>query len=212
MSTTDSKTVQDVDFGIFFFASSIDSLRGKDDLYSLLIESARFADARGFSSVWVPERHFTEFGFIYPNPALVLTGLATITQKIRLCAGSLVSPLHNVVRIVEEWSVLDNLSRGRIGASFAPGWNPDDFVLYPERYPDRRDENFRNVTTVRKLWKNQTFKARNGQGKSVELKIFPPPYSPEFPMWVTASGNPETFRTAGELKANVLTHLLDQDL
>lgn len=212
MSTNQTKTVQDVDFGIFFFASSIDSLRGKGDLYNLLIESARFADGHGFSSVWVPERHFTEFGFIYPNPALVLTGLATITERIRLCAGSLVSPLHNVVRVVEEWSVLDNISRGRIGASFAPGWNPDDFVLYPERYAERRDENFRNVGLVRKLWKDQSFTARNGQGKEVELKIFPPPYSAEFPMWVTASGNPETFRSAGELGANVLTHLLDQDL
>lgn len=212
MSTNQTKTVKDVDFGIFFFASSIDSLRGKGDLYNLLIETARFADGHGFSSVWVPERHFTEFGFIYPNPALVLTGLATITERIRLCAGSLVSPLHNIVRVVEEWSVLDNISRGRIGASFAPGWNPDDFVLFPERYAERRDENFRNVGLVRKLWKNQSFTARNGQGKDVELKIFPPPYSSEFPMWVTASGNPETFRTAGELGANVLTHLLDQDL
>ncbi len=212
MSTNHTKTVKDVDFGIFFFASSVDSLRGNGNLYNLLIESARFADRHGFSSVWVPERHFTEFGFIYPNPALVLTGLATITERIRLCAGSLVSPLHNLVRIVEEWSVLDNVSRGRIGASFAPGWNPDDFVLYPERYSERREENFKNVGLVRKLWKNQAFTAKNGQGKDVELKIFPPPYSPEFPMWVTASGNPETFRTAGELGANVLTHLLDQDL
>ena len=209
--TTQKRTVKDVDFGIFFFASSVDSLSGKD-VYRLLVESARFADRHGFSSVWVPERHFTEFGFIYPNPAQVLTALSTITERIRLCAGSLVSPLHNVVRVVEEWSVLDNLSKGRIGASFAPGWNPDDFVLYPERYNDRREENFANVERVRKLWADQSFTARNGLGKSVELKIFPPPYSAEFPMWVTASGNPDTFKAAGALGANVLTHLLDQDL
>ena len=53
MTTSDSKSVRDVDFGIFFFASSVDSLLGKGDLYKLVLDSDRFADRHGFSSVWV---------------------------------------------------------------------------------------------------------------------------------------------------------------
>jgi hypothetical protein len=34
----------------------------------------------------------------------------------------------------------------------------------------------------------------------------------ELPVWLTAAGNPETFRSAGELGASVLTHLLGQRL
>jgi len=34
----------------------------------------------------------------------------------------------------------------------------------------------------------------------------------ELPFWITAAGNPQTFQKAGELGANLLTHLLDQDL
>ena len=35
---------------------------------------------------------------------------------------------------------------------------------------------------------------------------------PELPIWVTSSGNAETFRRAGSLGANVLTHPIGQDL
>ncbi|MFP3615132.1 LLM class flavin-dependent oxidoreductase, partial [Paraburkholderia sp. SIMBA_050] len=61
-------------FGLMFFASSEEALSGNK--YQLVMESARFADANGFSSVWVPERHFTEFGSLYPNPAVLHAALA----------------------------------------------------------------------------------------------------------------------------------------
>ena len=47
-------------------------------------------------------------------------------------AGSVVLPLHDPIRVAEEWAVLDNLSGGRIGVSFASGWHTGDFVLAPE--------------------------------------------------------------------------------
>ena len=43
-----------------------------------------------------------------------------------------VLPLHSPIRVAEEWAVVDNLSRGRVGISFAAGWQPNDFVLEPD--------------------------------------------------------------------------------
>jgi alkanesulfonate monooxygenase SsuD/methylene tetrahydromethanopterin reductase-like flavin-dependent oxidoreductase (luciferase family) len=40
----------------------------------------------------------------------------------------------------------------------------------------------------------------------------PRPVSKELPVWVTTAGNPETWRDAGRLGANVLTHLLGQSV
>src|SRR3954468_15119817 len=127
-----SKPGRKMKFGLMFFAASEDSLGA--DKYRLIVESAQFADRTGFSSVWVPERHFTNFGGLYPNPAVLHAALAMRTSTIRLQAGSVVAPLHHPLRIAEEWSVVDNLSNGRVGISFASGWNPDDFVFFPDRY------------------------------------------------------------------------------
>ena len=46
------------------------------DRYRLLLEGAKFADAHGFAAVWTPERHFHEFGGLYPNPALTSAAVA----------------------------------------------------------------------------------------------------------------------------------------
>ena len=196
-------------FGLMFFAASEESLGA--DKYRLVIDSARFGDRAGFSSVWVPERHFTGFGGLYPNPAVLHAGLATCTSAIRLNAGSVVGPLHHPVRIAEEWSVVDNLSNGRVGVSFASGWNPDDFVFFPERYATRQEQVFETMQAVQRLWRGEAFSGTNGVGQPASVTIFPRPVQPELPVWLTVAGNPKNFQRAGASGAHLLTHLLDQD-
>lgn len=197
-------------FGLMFFASSEEALIG--DKYHLVIDSAKFADQHGFSSVWVPERHFTKFGCLYPNPAVLHAALARETKHLRLQAGSVVMPIHNPIRIAEEWAVVDNLSGGRVGISFAPGWNPDDFAFFPERYQERHKEMLSGIQIVEKLWQGESISATNGKGNQIDIRIYPTPIQKKLPVWLTASGNPQTFIKAGEIGANLLTHLLDQTI
>jgi phthiocerol/phenolphthiocerol synthesis type-I polyketide synthase D len=196
-------------FSLMFFASSEEALSGNK--YRLVMESARFADLNGFHSVWLPERHFTDFGSLYPNPAVLHAAVAVSTRQVRLMAGSVVVPLHHPIRIAEEWSVVDNLSNGRVGISFAPGWNPGDFALAPDKYGNRVEEMLSGIRTVQSLWRGESIDAVNGNGEPVRIKTYPTPKQPELPTWLTAAGNPKTFAKAGEIGANLLTHLLDQD-
>ena len=197
-------------FGLMFFASTEDALAG--DKYRLVIESAKFGDRNGFSCVWVPERHFTRFGSLYPNPAVLHAALAMTTERIRLHAGSVVAPLHNPIRIAEEWSIVDNLSHGRIGISFASGWNPDDFAFFPERYGNRHQEMYKSIRTIQRIWRGEPLLVTSGNGKETEITIYPTPLQKELPIWITAAGNPRTYISAGEMNANLLTHILDQDI
>jgi natural product biosynthesis luciferase-like monooxygenase protein len=195
-----------LDFGLFFFAS--DAMGETKERYRLLLDAARFADENGFSSVWTPERHFHSFGGIFPNPAITGAALATITKRIQIRAGSCVLPLHNAIRVAEEWAVVDNLSEGRIGLSFASGWHPDDFVLLPENYKERKQLMFEGIETVRALWRGESVEKLNGLGDKISVSIFPRPIQKEPPVWITSAGNSETFEAAGELGANILTNLL----
>jgi natural product biosynthesis luciferase-like monooxygenase protein len=197
--------------GLLFFSSAEDA--GDRDKYRLVLEGARFADRHGFSSVSVPERHFTPLGCLYPNPAVLQAAVARETRTIELRAGSVVLPLHHPARVAEEWAMVDNLSNGRVAVSFAPGWNPQDFVFAPERYAERHEEMFRGIELVRRLWRGETVPFTAGDGTArVEVRIYPTPLQRELPVWVTAARSPETFRRAGEIGANVLTHLFDHDL
>ena len=59
------------------------------------------------------------FGGLYPNPSVAGAALAAITERVDIRAGSCVLPLHDPIRVAEEWSLVDNLSNGRVGISFA---------------------------------------------------------------------------------------------
>ena len=205
-----NQTGQDqLQLGLMFFASSQDTGQAGRK-YQLVIDAAKFGDEQGFSSIWVPERHFTKLGCLYPNPAILQAGLALATSRIRLQAGSVVLPIHHPMRIAEEWAMVDNLSAGRVGISAASGWNPDDFIFFPDRYQERRDVLFEQLEKVRRLWRGGSLLERNGIGKDVEVFLQPKPIQSELPVWVTAAGNPKTFEMAGALGAHLLTHLLDQ--
>lgn len=197
-------------FGLMFFAASEDVLAA--DKYRLVIESAKFGDRHRFSSIWVPERHFTKLGSLYPNPAVLQAAIARETSRIQLRAGSVVLPLHHPIRVAEEWAVVDNLSGGRVGVSFASGWNPNDFAFFPERYQHRHAEMVAAIQTVQQLWQGEPVTITSGTGEQAAVRIYPTPVQPKLPVWVTAAGNPQTFITAGRIGANLLTHVLDQSI
>ena len=176
-----------IEFSLFFFSDG--GAKTPAQSYELLLESARFADRHGFAAVWTPERHFQDFGGLYPNPSLLGAALAAATERLGIRAGSVVLPLHSPLRIAQEWAVVDRLSGGRAGASFASGWHPTDFALLPEGFPDRKERMFRGIETVRGLWR----------------ELQPAPVQTELPVWVTCSTTAASWTRAGETGANVLT-------
>ncbi|MFD7418500.1 MupA/Atu3671 family FMN-dependent luciferase-like monooxygenase, partial [Kitasatospora purpeofusca] len=136
--------------------------------------------------------------------------VAAVTERVAGRAGSVVAPLHHPVRVAEEWSIVDNLSKGRVGIAFASGWHAADFLLRPEGYATRRSGLIDTVKSIRSLWRREPASYVDGAGESVEVTVFPPPVQSELPVWLTSAGNPQTFREAGEMGAGVLTHLLGQ--
>lgn len=199
-----------MDFGLMFFFSADQNLDGNK--YKLLIEAAKFADEHEFCCVWTPERHFHRFGGLFPNPSVTSAALAMVTNRLQLRAGSLVSPLHDVVRIAEEWAVVDNLSDGRAAISLGSGWNINDFVFFPERYAQRHSIMYEQLDTLKRLWRGERIVRKTSGDRDVEVTIYPQPVQVELPVWITSSGNIETFASAGAAGANVLTHLIGQDL
>jgi natural product biosynthesis luciferase-like monooxygenase protein len=190
-------------FSLFFFSD--DGSTTSAEKYRLLLESARYVDEQGFAAVWTPERHFQDFGGLYPNPSILAAALAMITKRVRLRSGSVVLPLHNPIRVAEEWSVVDNLSAGRVELAFASGWHPGDFVLSPENFADRKEVMFQSIELVRKLWAGERVGFRAPQETDIDLRILPRPIQEHLPIWLTSSGNPQTWKRAGEIGAHVLT-------
>ena len=203
---------KEMDFSLFFFGSDSSKRGDNKGAYDFILNSSRYADRHGFKAIWTPERHFHRFGGLFPNPSVLGAAIAAQTEKIEIRAGSCVAPLHHPVRIAEEWSVVDNLSGGRVGVSFATGWQPRDFVISPESYEKRKALMEKSMEDVAALWRGEAVSFEGPQGSKEFITLMPPAVQKELPIWVTASGNPETYRMAGLKGAHLLTHLLGQEV
>lgn len=197
-----------IDFSVMFFGAD----NRRESKYDLLIDTAKFIDKNDFTAIWTPERHFGEFGGAFPNPSVLSAALAVLTKNISIRSGSVVLPLHDPIRVAEEWSVVDNLSDGRIGISIASGWHPNDFVFLDTDYKNRHKVMREKITELKSLWNGEPVVRKNGNDDDFTIKIRPEPKQKELPIWVTAAGNPKTFQYAGEVGANILTHILGQSL
>lgn len=201
---------KELEIGLFYWGNYDGEA---DERYELLLEGAKIADRHGLNSVFIPERHFHEFGGAYPNPSVAAAALSTITKQIQIRAGSCVLPLHHPLRVAEEWAMVDRLSGGRVGLAFASGWQPEDFILRPENAPPKNKEAlFRDLDIVRRLFRGERVEFASGDGKSLAIRTMPRPIQKEIPIWVTTAGNIETFAMAGAAGANLLTHLLGQSI
>ncbi|MEV5276379.1 MULTISPECIES: MupA/Atu3671 family FMN-dependent luciferase-like monooxygenase [unclassified Streptomyces] len=198
-----------LDFGVFFFAAVGDRA---EETYRLMLDAARRADELGFGFVSTPERHFHRFGGAFPNPAVTSAAIAAVTSRIQIRAGSVVTPLHPAARIVEDFAMVDGISGGRVAISVGSGWNVNDFVIAPEKYETRREQMIRDVTDIRTAWRTGHWTGPNPLGAETTLPVFPRPVQDDLSVWVTASRSEATFREAGRLGCNVLTHLENQDV
>ncbi|WP_323781262.1 MupA/Atu3671 family FMN-dependent luciferase-like monooxygenase [Thalassovita sp.] len=203
-------TGKGMEFSLYYWGN--DDGVGRDK-YEVLFEGAKFADENGFCAVWTPERHFHAFGGPYPNPSVTGAAVAALTKNLAVRAGSCVAPLHHPARIAEEWAVIDNLTNGRTGIGIASGWQPHDFVLRPENSPpNNKKAMLETIDTLRRLWIGEEVEFPMANGDMHAVVTQPRPVSKKLNVWVTTAGNPETWKEAGRIGANVLTHLLGQSI
>ncbi|MER5636064.1 MupA/Atu3671 family FMN-dependent luciferase-like monooxygenase [Kitasatospora sp. NPDC002227] len=200
------------DFSVYFFGDYPQEEAPRLDKYAEILATARFADTHGFHSLWMPERHFHSFGGLFPNPAVLAAALARETARIRINAGSVVLPLHDPIRVAEEWSMVDNLSGGRVGIGCASGWHANDFVFFPERFGRHKEAMYSQLAEVRTLWSGGALTRATGDGGETEIRLFPRPVQDLPPMFTAVVGNPASYELAARHDLGIVTNLMSQSL
>src|SRR4051812_20946487 len=107
------KPRQAVSFSFLFFSDLRKDVPDAEK-YRFMRDVTVFGDQTGFTAVYIPERHFSEFGSIYANSAIIASYLAPQTKRIRFRTAGISVPLHHPAEVVEWWAMVDNLSGGRV--------------------------------------------------------------------------------------------------
>ncbi|WP_405096867.1 amino acid adenylation domain-containing protein [Micromonospora sp. NBC_01412] len=196
------------DLSLYFFGDY--PQESVQDRYAAVLDAAEFADTHGLYAVWLPERHFDSFGGIFPNPSVLAAAVAARTRRVRVHAGCAVLPLHDPIRVAEEWSVVDNLSGGRVGIGCASGWHARDFVLAPQAYGRHREVMYESVAQIRDLWRGLPVTRTAGNGEPVQVRLFPRPVQDLPPLFTAVVGNPDSYRRAAAADLGIITNLMAQ--
>jgi alkanesulfonate monooxygenase SsuD/methylene tetrahydromethanopterin reductase-like flavin-dependent oxidoreductase (luciferase family) len=117
----------------------------------LLVDWARQAEARGFSSLATIDR------VAYPSydSLTALTAAAAATERIGLLTNVLLEPLYNPVLLGKVTACLDQISEGRLTLGLGVGGRADDYQLMERPFSDRGRRFDADLELLHQVWAGQ---------------------------------------------------------
>lgn len=205
------KSQRNMSFSMMFF-SDIRKDISSSEKYQFITDLTLFADESNFKAIYLPERHFHEFGAIFPNSAVMASYLIPQTKDIRFRTAGVSLPLHHPAEIVEWWAMNDVLSGGRVDLGFGSGWNKPDFIYAPDSYEDRREKMIEQISIVKKLWEGCSVDFRGPGNEYYSTTVYPRPIQKTLDVWMLVAQSEKSFEQAGLNGYNVFTMLYGVDL
>ena len=168
-----------------------------DELYAAAIEMSAWAESHGCLAAVLCEHHGADDGYL-PTPLVLASAIAARTERLALSL-IVILPFYDPVRLAEEMTVLDIVSKGRASYIFGLGYRPEEyehFGLNLRECGRIADEKF---GLLRKLLVGETV-VHEGR----RIRVTPPPYTPGGPLMMWGGGSLAAARRAGKYGLGLL--------
>jgi alkanesulfonate monooxygenase SsuD/methylene tetrahydromethanopterin reductase-like flavin-dependent oxidoreductase (luciferase family) len=96
------------------------------DLYAAAIDMCAWAETRGAVMAVLSEHHATDDGHL-PVPHILASAIAARTKQLSILLAAVPITFWDPVRLAEEISVLDIISRGRVSYAFGIGHRAEEY-------------------------------------------------------------------------------------
>ncbi|HKZ07287.1 MAG TPA: LLM class flavin-dependent oxidoreductase [Methylomirabilota bacterium] len=178
-------------FSDFLFPASMDPDRD-DQVIQETLHEARLCDQLGMDMVWLAEHHFDGI-CAYVDPVTFAAALAASTERIRIGFAVAQMSLHHPIRMAEQMSLIDNLSRGRllVGLGRGTAYNIYDYQGYGIDPAEAHDRLIESEEIMIKAWTTERYEHR---GKFWQLRLpllRPRPFTKPHPPIIRACASEE---------------------
>jgi probable F420-dependent oxidoreductase len=121
----------------------------------------------------------------YPwfEPLTVLSAIASVTKRIRLSTGILISPLRPAVLLAKQLATLDVMSRGRVTIGLGIGWQREEYDASGLPWDTRYKQFDEQIEVCKLLWRRAP---ADYHGQTVDFEkiySYPRPVQATIPMW-----------------------------
>ena len=178
----------------------------EQERYNQVLDQVELADEVGFHYFWTVEHHFLREFSHCPAPEVLYGAVSQRTKRIRIGHAVVLLPgqYNHPVRVAERAAVLDILSDGRMDLGTGRSTTiieMDGFRVNPEETRSQWEE---AISMIPRMWTEDPFSHEGHYYQIPPRSVIPKPVQkPHPPLWV-AAGQPESFKTAGEMGLGVL--------
>ena len=169
-----------------------------------MIAAAQLADELGFDTVWLAELHFNSRLSVMPAPLLAAAAIAQATTNIKIGTAVNLVPLHNPIRLAEDFATLDVLSKGRAIFGIGRGSISSHFKGFGIDQEEGRQRFEEAVDFILQAWTNDPFTFNGRHYRAQDLSIVPKPHQKPHPPVYVASNSADTFELVADMGHNIL--------
>ncbi|MBX5492853.1 MAG: LLM class flavin-dependent oxidoreductase [Chloroflexi bacterium] len=166
--------------------------------YAHLRAQVRAAEELGYQSFWFAEHHFHGFGGMLPSPHVVIASMAEVAPRLRFGTGVVLVPFHHPLLTAEDYATVDVLTGGRLEFGVGLGFQrleADNFGCPLDTSRARFQE---YLEVILRAWSGAELHYEGQFGCWHAPAVLPRPVQrPHPPVWVAATGTPESFTWAG---------------
>lgn len=156
-----------------------------------VVEQAVLADQVGLHSIGIGEHHRDDFAISAPD--VVLAGIATRTERLRLGTAVTVLSSDDPVRVYERFATLDALSHGRAEVVLGRGSFTESFPLFGydlQDYDALFEEKLALFAALR-TGQPVTWNGTLTQDLR-DVTLYPPLENGPLPTWIAVGGSPQS--------------------
>ncbi|MFM6931544.1 MAG: LLM class flavin-dependent oxidoreductase [Novosphingobium sp.] len=139
------------------------------ELYRAAIDMAAFCDRIGVDRIGLMEHHGSDDGYL-PQPFVLASAMAAVTERITFMLGAVILPLHDPVMLAEKIALVDLISNGRLNVIFGAGYVPFEFAMFGKSLKDRAKLLDQNIDLILRALHGERFEV---DGKPVFVRPLP---------------------------------------
>lgn len=165
----------------------------------------RIEDA-GFDSIWAGDH--ISFHIPIMESLTLLTYVAAVTERIRLCTGVYLVPLRHPTTSAKVVSTLDVLSNGRVTLGVGVGGEfPPEFEATGVRVEERGPRTDEGIEIMRKLFTEDAVEYKGRHFEFGPVSLNPKPVQSGGPPIIVGGRKGPSFRRAGQLGDGYISHM-----
>jgi alkanesulfonate monooxygenase SsuD/methylene tetrahydromethanopterin reductase-like flavin-dependent oxidoreductase (luciferase family) len=160
------------------------------ELYAVAIEMCSWAETRGAVIAVLSEHHATEDGHL-PVPHILASAIAARTKQLAILLAAVPITFWDPVRLAEEISVLDIISRGRASYAFGIGHRAEEYEHFGVDMHKRGKVADESLALLMRLLSGDLV---DHEGR--RIKVTPAPATTGGPLMLIAGGTKAAVRRA----------------